>query len=124
MIKLVVLAVPTFVMGYFKFPKTLCSELEQMVANFWWGQKEIESKIHWVGWDKVCMSKFHGGLAFKNLSTFNLALLTKQGCKVLQDECSLPQKVNKAKNFPCTYFFESQLGHSPSYAWCGIWMVV
>lgn len=49
------------------------------MANLWWEQKENKKKIHWIGWENMYMSNFQGGLGFNNLSTFNLALLAKQG---------------------------------------------
>jgi hypothetical protein len=36
-IKSVAQVVPTFPMHCFKFPLTLCKELDAMMANFWWG---------------------------------------------------------------------------------------
>lgn len=79
LLKAVALAIPTFTISVFKLSKTLCEELKSLMANFWWGQKEEEErKVHWVGWDKICRSKFQWGLGFKKLHTFNTALLTKK----------------------------------------------
>lgn len=96
-------------------------DLECMVANYWWEQKENERKIHQVGWNTVCMSKFHEDLVFKNLNHSNLAMIVKQGQRIVEDEFSLLHKVYKARCFPYSSFFESQLGNSLSYAWRGIW---
>ena len=41
--------------------------------DFLWG----ESKVHLVGWDKVCAPKVNGGLGIRKLTTFNKALLGK-----------------------------------------------
>lgn len=120
LIKIVGLVIPTFAMSYFKLPSTFCVEMESLMANFWWGQKEEEKKIHWIGWDKLCLSKFHGGLGFKKISTFNLAILAKQGWRLSQNESSLLHRLYKAKYFPSISFFYSPLGRNPSYAWCGI----
>lgn len=69
----------------------------------------------------MCVSKFRGGLGFKNLHIFNLALLAKQGWKILHNTDYLLHQIFKAKYFPKTNFFEANLGLNPSYAWCGIW---
>ena len=54
-------------------------DLNSMVRNFWWGQKENERKMAWISWDKLCQRKSEGELGFKDLKVFNLALLAKQG---------------------------------------------
>lgn len=71
------LVVHMFAMSYFKISKTLCYELESLMANFWWGHKDFERKIYCIGWNKMCLPKFKVGLSFKDLNSFNLALLTK-----------------------------------------------
>ena len=50
LIKAVVQAVPTYSMGCFLLPKGLGEEIEGMMRNFWWGQRNNESKMAWVGW--------------------------------------------------------------------------
>ena len=42
LIKAVAQAVPTYTMGCFLLPKGLCEDIEGMVWNFWWGQKNQE----------------------------------------------------------------------------------
>lgn len=79
LLKVVSLAVLTYTMSCFKLPMTFSKELEGLMANFWWGQTEGTRKIHWTGWRKMCKSKFLGGLGFKDLHSFNLGLLVKQG---------------------------------------------
>lgn len=68
------------------------------------------------------MPKAKGGLGFKKLSTFNLALLAKQGWRLLQDEHSLLHRIYKVRYFPSCSLLESQLGLNSSYAWREIWV--
>lgn len=80
LIKAVAMSIPTYSMSCFLLPIELCTELEVMMAKFWWGQRKEERKIHWLSWHNTCDSKGKGGLGFKSLHVFNLALLAKQGC--------------------------------------------
>ncbi|XP_042964700.1 uncharacterized protein LOC122298922 [Carya illinoinensis] len=45
-------------MGIFKLPKQLVQELNKLVRNFWWGQQNQDSKIHWVGWNQMKKGSF------------------------------------------------------------------
>jgi hypothetical protein len=48
LIKAVIQAIPTYVMSCFKFPMGLCSEISSMAMKFWWGQRGMERKVHWL----------------------------------------------------------------------------
>ena len=60
-----------------------------MIRNFWWGQKDNERKLAWLSKEKFCMPKSMGGMGFKQLKSFNLALLAKQGCRLQVGQNSL-----------------------------------
>ena len=114
LIKAVVQAIPTHTMSCFLLPKSLCAELNSMVSNFWWGQKNDECKMAWMKWEKLCTPKANGGMGFRNLRAFNLALLEKQGWRLQQESNSLFYKVFKSKYFPDTDFVNAKLGrHHP-----------
>ena len=65
-------------MSCFKIYDSLCDDLANMIRNFWWEKKE-ERKMAWLSWEKMCVPESWGGLGFKLLKPFNLALLAKQG---------------------------------------------
>ena len=115
-------SIPTYSMSCFKLPDSLCNELNSMYSNFWWGQKPTSRNAHWVKWDKLCHSKESGGLGFRDLKTFNMALLAKQGWRIIQQPQSLVARVFKAKYFASREFMTTNLGNRPSYAWRSISM--
>ena len=53
LIKEVAQATPMYTMSCFKLPDTLCKELNSLMGNFWWGQKDKERKMAWVSWEKL-----------------------------------------------------------------------
>ena len=120
LIKAVTQAIPTYTMSCFLLPKGLCEDLEGMERNFWWGQRDQETKMSWVSWRKMCMSKTHGGMGFRNLHAFNLAMLAKQAWRILVNPTSLVARIYKARYFPYSDILGSKLGGSPSYAWRSI----
>ena len=68
----------------------------------------------------MCEPKACGGMGFKNLKCFNLALLAKQGWRLQLAQDSLVFRVLKAKYFPICDFIHASLGHNPSYTWMSI----
>ncbi|KAL0003812.1 hypothetical protein SO802_011373 [Lithocarpus litseifolius] len=107
-------------MSCFLLPKGLCDELEGMMRNFWWGQRQQEQKIAWVAWKKMCKSKLHWGMGFRNLQAFNLAMLAKQAWRLLTKSDSLISRIYKARYFPHSDVLNAHLGCNPSYAWRSI----
>jgi hypothetical protein len=117
LIKAVAQAIPTYYMSVFLLPKILCKEIEGMMQRFWWGHKDNTSRIHWMSWERMGISKAKGGLGFRDLEVFNKALLSKQLWRLLQSPNSLVAKILKAKYFPSSSILDSTLGNRPSYVW-------
>jgi len=80
MIKSVLQAIPSYVMGIFQLPITLLDSIEKVMNSFWWGHgKIVQRGIHWLNREKLSAPRIHGGMGFKDLSAFNLTMLGKQG---------------------------------------------
>ncbi|KAH1098313.1 hypothetical protein J1N35_015234 [Gossypium stocksii] len=91
-------------MACFLLPKTLCVEIENIIAKFWWQRGHGKSGIHWCMWRNLCFLKENGGLKFQNISQFNIALLAKQGWSLITCLNSLLARVLKAKYYPSLDF--------------------
>ena len=64
LIKAMAQAIPMYTMSCFELPQNLCDDLESMMRNFWWDQKQNKAKISWVNWKRMCISKAYGGMGF------------------------------------------------------------
>ena len=117
LIKVVAQSIPTYTMSVFLLPLKLCDELNSLCAKFWWGQVGNERKIHWKSWDKLSTSKKEGGMGFQDLRAFNLAMLDKQGWRMIQGNDSLLHKCFKARYFPRSSFLDAKESPGCSYVW-------
>lgn len=119
LIKAVLQAVPTYVMSCFLLPLSLVQEIEQMVRQYWWGGNNTKS-LKWFAWNRLCRSKENGGMGFRNLESFNKALLMKQAWRLVTSPDILLSRIFKARYFPHGTFFTAETGDRPSMTWRGI----
>ena len=120
LIKAVAQSLPTYTMGVFQLPLRVCDELNALCAKFWWGQNGSERKIHWKSWSYLSRPKKEGGMGFRDLRSFNLAMLAKQGWRLLQDQDSLLFQCLKACYFPRCHFLDALESQNCSYTWKSI----
>ncbi|XP_019181686.1 PREDICTED: uncharacterized protein LOC109176751 [Ipomoea nil] len=119
LLKSVAQAMPTFSMSVFLLPISICTAIERIMNRYWWGSG-TDRGIHWKAWDKLCVPKKHGGLGFKDLRAFNLAMLGKQAWRLLTNTDSLVAKIYKARYYPKDTFLEATIGNNPSFCWRSI----
>jgi hypothetical protein len=120
MIKAVAQAIPTYAMSCFDLTKSLCDEISSMICRYWWSQQDEKQRCHWIGWDKMTKSKQDGGLGFRDLHVFNMAMLARQSWRLLQNPDSLCCIVLKALYFANTSILHAYAKPGMSYTWRSI----
>ncbi|KAA3466579.1 reverse transcriptase [Gossypium australe] len=115
-IKSVLQAIPTYSMSCFLLPHIFCEELERIIANFWWQKAYGKKRDPLVSMAILVSIKGRR----RSLAKFNVALLAKQGWRIMNNTDSLVTLVFKAKYFPNTDFLNSSLGNNCSYTWKSI----
>ncbi|KAH9685647.1 putative reverse transcriptase/RNA-dependent DNA polymerase [Citrus sinensis] len=68
----------------------------------------------------MSQAKCNGGMGFRDFSSFNRALLAKQGWRIQQCPDSLVARVLQAKYFQSKNFLDAKIGSNPSYIWRSI----
>ncbi|XP_031107562.1 uncharacterized protein LOC116012214 [Ipomoea triloba] len=121
LLKSVAQALPTYTMSIYYLPVTLCERIERSMNKFWWASNGNRGGgIRWMSWTRMCESKVNGGMGFKSLSRFNIALLAKQGWRLLTNPSSLAALLYKARYYPNGDFLDAMIGTNPSYCWRSI----
>lgn len=120
LIKAVAQAIPTYAMSCFDLTKGLCEEINSMTGRWWWSHNDKENKIHWLAWEKLTLPKKHGGLGFRDLHLFNIAMLARQAWKLLINPNTLCGQVLKAKYFPHNNILQCAPKDGISYTWRSI----
>lgn len=64
---------------------------------------------------------WYGGLGFRDIQGFNLALLGKQCWSLLNRPTALVTRVLKARYYPNCHFLQAQRTGGASFTWSGIW---
>lgn len=100
LLKTVAQALPNYAMSTFLIPQQICSEMELIMNKFWWRGSNSSKGIHWLNWDRMCEKKSTGGLGFRKLQEFNIALLCKQGWRLVVKPHSLVGRIYKARYYP------------------------
>ncbi|XP_074328485.1 uncharacterized protein LOC141666397 [Apium graveolens] len=122
LLKSVAQSIPSYCMSYFLLPKTLCQEIEIMFTNYWRKSDTNQRKgINCHSWGSMSMSKAKGGLGFRSLFGFNIALLGKHVWRCISNPQLLVSRVLRARYFPSTSILDASKGRNSSFIWKGIW---
>ncbi|KAL2235687.1 UNVERIFIED_CONTAM: hypothetical protein Sindi_1300900 [Sesamum indicum] len=82
-IKSVLISLSLYWASTFILPKKVINEIEKRLRPFLW-KGTTNSGYAKVAWKDICRPKEEGGLGFKDISTLNRALMTKQLCDVIR----------------------------------------
>ena len=75
LINSVLIALPIYLLSFFKIPQKVVRKVISLQRNFLWGGSQDLKKIAWVKWEGICLPKEVGGLGIKDITRFNAALL-------------------------------------------------
>ncbi|XP_057796787.1 uncharacterized protein LOC131012797 [Salvia miltiorrhiza] len=121
LLKGVAQAIPSYCMSIFLLPTSLTDEMEKLMNSFWWSNKGGAGRsINWMKWDKMCVDKKFGGMGFRSMQLFNIAMLGKTGWRLIEEPDALVCRILKAKYFPNDDFLRAKVGSSPSFTWRSI----
>lgn len=120
LIKAVAQAISVYAMACFDLTKSFCDQLSSMICRYWWSQMDKENKVHWVSWETMTWPKRKGGLGFRNLHHFNIAMLARQTWRLLQNPKTLCAKVLSSKYYPDGQILDAKSIRGMSYAWRSI----
>lgn len=76
--------------------------------------------MHWKAWEQLSDPKSEGGIGFKDIEAFNIALVGKQLWRMLTRKDTLMAKVFKGRYFSKSDPLNAPLGSRPSFAWKSI----
>lgn len=120
LLKAVLAAMPSYTMSCFKIPVSLCKQIQSLLTRFWWDANPGKKKMCWVAWNTLTLPKYTGGLGFRDIETFNDALLAKIGWRLLKDPNSLLGQVLLSKYARHTSFLECHASATASHGWRSI----
>ena len=120
LIKSVLQAKPVYPMSCFLIPKTTCDEINAILSEFWWGKGDERRKISWVSWQRLCLPKKECGMGFRDLYSFNKALLAKQAWRIWQNPNSFLSRIYKGRYHHSLDFLQSSNVKHASYGYKSI----
>lgn len=120
LLKSVAQAVPTYSMSCFLLPVNTCKKMRTAISNYWWDSSADNWHMHWLSWDRLTQPKCKGGMGFRDLNLFNVAMLGKQGWRLITKPESLCARVLKGRYYHDTSFMETTRRKHSSRTWRAI----
>lgn len=121
MLKTAAQSVPNFWMNLFLIPESVCDDIERLMNSYWWENGAGSTRgIRWRSWKRLCALKEGGGLGMKELYKFNIAMLAKQGWRLVNNVNLLVSSLMKGRYYPKEDFLNAAMWSNPSFMWRSI----
>ncbi|KAI5676442.1 hypothetical protein M9H77_07392 [Catharanthus roseus] len=123
LIKSVAQSLPSYVMQTFLVPQSVCTKMNRMVQEFWWGHKDGQQrKLHLKAWDSICAPKLSGGLGFLLFKDVNKPFIAKLGWQLCINDDKQWIKFIKSKYLRGRKIWDVESCESGcSWVWRSIW---
>jgi ribonuclease HI len=113
-------AIPTYSMSSFLLSKNTCKKITSAMAKYWWGGDGEKRKMHWKKWEDIAVPKSEGGMGFRDMRLFNIAMLGKQGWRLLTNPDSLCARVLRGKYYHDKECMKATKKKNMSHTWRAI----
>lgn len=113
-------AIVTYPVSCFVLSARTRKKIIATTSNYWWGGSADSRAIHWRRWRDLTVPKCHGGMGFRDIKQFNVAMLGKQGWQLMTNPESLCACVIKGKYYPTRYFLSARKKRNASHTWRAI----
>jgi hypothetical protein len=120
LLKSVIQAKATFSMSCFQLSKGTCKKFNSLMGGFWWSGNLDKRSMHWIAWDKLAIPKNQGGMGFRDMLAFNVALLGKQAWRLVTNPNSLCAQVLQTRYYHNCNFLEANAPRAASRTWRAI----
>lgn len=117
LLKTVAQTIPNYIMGLFLLPNELCEDIEKMMNAYLWDTGSNSRGVHCMSWNILCEQKTKGGFGFRKLEDFNIALLMRQGWRIMTQPSCLIARILKARYFRDSSFLQATMNSNPTYMW-------
>lgn len=115
LLKTVALSFPVYTRNCFKLPKGTCDEINGLLAKYWWSKGHGRKSMHWISWKRMGLPKKKGGLGFRDIENFNLALLGKHYVENFSITKQSANKGLKSQLFPHSTILTAEPGYRASF---------
>ncbi|KAL9286027.1 hypothetical protein AtEden1_Chr4g0281551 [Arabidopsis thaliana] len=120
MLKSVLATMPTYTMSCFQLPTSLCKRIQSALTRFWSDANPEEKKMCRISWQRMTKSFKSGGLGFRDIQTFNKALLAKLSWRILTNPSCLLSKILLGKYCKNQSLLDCQTPKSSSHGRRGV----